>query len=244
MDSYVYCFCAISLAEIQRAGGIENSRVRLIEHNGIIAVTTDYSGCAAPSLDNVISHHRVVNSISKVTTPIPCRFGTVMSRSNLEAYIEANSPGLKVLLDRVRGCVEMALRITWSSESIASEFEDEINARSARILPQYRGPGTRFLADKLRQAAFREIVERRAQDIKNWVDDRFAALVKDTAGRLIPEAALIADIAHLVERAHVDQYRELFRSAARERTDLRFSSSGPWAPYSFAVVEKGIHLPS
>jgi hypothetical protein len=241
MDAYVYCFCAVPLSEIQRAG-VENSQVLGVEHNGITAVISDCSGGAAPSLEGVISHHRVVDSLLEVTTPIPCRFGTVLSRPGLEAYIEANRTALKHLLERVRGCIEMALRITWSSAAVTGDAENEINARSTRVLPQSGGPGARFLAEKFREAAHREIAARQAQTILDWADSRFTAVVKDRTVRLRPEAALVADIAHLIDRTRLGQYRELFCSAAAERSDLRLSISGPWAPYSFAIIDKEVHI--
>src|SRR5262249_15605844 len=157
-----------------------------------------------PSVSNLIAHNRVVNSVLKVTTPVPCRFGTMVSRRDLEAYVNTNGSAVKSLVERFHGGVGETLRVTRvaldaaveSAQNNASQFEDEIQARSIRLLPESRGPGTRFLEEKLRQAACREIANRHAQAILDWADRRFGALAKNSVARLRPGSALVADIAH------------------------------------------------
>jgi len=245
MDCYVYCFCADPAPDIQGTSGIQGSRIQCIQCDGIVAITTESAGCPDPTARNIIAHNRVVNSILKVGTPVPCRFGTVLSCRDLEAYAQAHGSAVKSLLQKFQGCVEMTLRITRNgqdagqdtAQNAASNLEDEIQARSTRLLPESRGPGTRFLEDKLRQAVREEIANRQAQAILDWAQRKFEAVAKDSVARLRPEASLVADIAHLVERARLANYHDSFRSAAKERADLRLSLSGPWAPYSFAAFD-------
>jgi hypothetical protein len=239
LDCYVYCFCEVPGFQIQHTVGMEGSPVRQIEHDGIIAVTTDCSVNLARSAQNLVAHNQMINSLLRFTTPIPCRFGTILSRRDLEVYIESNRPALGSLLEKFTGCVEMGLRIAWNPKDASGQIGPDIEARPAEVVPASEGPGTRFLAEKLRQAASQESFERLAQGILDWADSRFGATVKDTAARLRHQAGMTADIAHLVERTRLEQYRESFRAAADERTDLRLSSSGAWAPYSFAVVDAG-----
>src|SRR5262245_27637608 len=74
MDCYVYCLCAHPAPEIQGTFGIQDSRIHCIEYDGLIAVTADSSGCPDPSVANLIAHNRVVNSVLRFTTPVPCKF--------------------------------------------------------------------------------------------------------------------------------------------------------------------------
>src|SRR5262249_16800299 len=145
------------------------------------------------------------------------------------------------LLERFRGCVEMTLRIirvtgdaAQGTAREASRIDDKIRARTLR---ESGGPGTRFLEEKLRQAAHQEISNRQPQAILDFPDPRFQAVAKDSVTRLRPGAVLVADIAHLVERGRLDDYHDLFKSAATDRRDVTLSISGPWAPYSFAVFD-------
>jgi hypothetical protein len=253
MSCYIYCFCERPAPEIQQDSGVDGSPIRAVDREGIVAVIADSCGSPARSVENVIAHNRVVNSLLQFTTPIPCRFGTILSNRELEEYIAANGPELRTLMVKFRGCVEMALRITWNpeedsptdrrsppvppSDTAGSPIADEIELGSASVPLEPGGPGTRFLVEKLRQAASRDRANRRAHSILQWADSGFADLVRDRIARLRPETAMVADIAHLVERARLEQYRDLFRKMAAARADVCLSSSGAWAPYSFAVVD-------
>jgi hypothetical protein len=241
MPCYIYCFCAVPSPEMLPVVGIAGLQIQVIECDGISVVAADCSECPGPSAQNVVAHNRVVNAILRFTTPVPCRFGTVLSHRDLEHYIETNGPALKSLLERFQGCVEMSLRVTRNSEGVDVPFGADAQARSATMLPQSAGPGTRFLAEKIRESAQREIANQQAQAILNWADGLFGGAVRDRVARLRPDGVLMADVAHLVERGRLDHYRAVFASAASQRSDLGLSMSGPWAPYSFAAGDESNH---
>src|SRR5262245_21046885 len=140
MDCYIYCLCAAPAPEISGTFGIQDSQIRCIEYDGVIAVTADSSGRPDPSVPNLIAHNPLVESVLTATPPVPSRFGTVLRRRDLEAYVDANGSAVKNLLERFRGCVEMTLRITRVPQNGArdagSQFADEIQARSVRLLPE------------------------------------------------------------------------------------------------------------
>jgi hypothetical protein len=235
-DCYVYCFCSVPAPGVRGIIGIRDSQVNAVEHDGVIAITADCSRRPDPSVPNLIAHNRVVSSVLEATTPIPCRFGTVLNRSALETYVKASSDGLKALLGKVRGCIEMTLRVTAAADMAMSPFEDVTPAASG-LLPEPRGPGAQFLAEKMREANRLEIASRRAQALLDWVDSRFGALVKDSLARPNFETSVRTDVAHLVERPRLQEYHQLLGAAQTERPELRLSISGPWAPYSFAVFD-------
>src|SRR5262249_53256755 len=146
MDCYVYCFCADPAPDIQGTSGIQGSRIQCIQCDGIVAITTESAGCPDPTARNIIAHNRVVNSILKVGTPVPCRFGTVLSCRDLEAYAQAHGSAVKSLLQKFQGCVEMTLRITRNgqdagqdtAQNAASNLEDEMQTRYNLLHPLFR----------------------------------------------------------------------------------------------------------
>jgi hypothetical protein len=236
MNLYIYCFCSAPAPEVRDTIGVLDSQVNVIEYDGIVAIATDCSRLPDPSVPNLIAHNRVISSVLKATTPAPCRFGTMLGRRDLEAYISSSRDAIRSLLARVAGCVEMTLRVASIDGGSLSQCED-IQAPPG-ILPEPRGPGTRFLEEKMREASGQNIAARRTQAILDWADSRFGALVKGRVARLGVETPAVTHIGHLLERTRIEQYRELLGVAQNDRHDLRLSISGPWAPYSFAVFEK------
>src|SRR5262245_38063809 len=243
---YIYCFCEPPAPEIRRTVGIQDSEIHLIERSGIVVIAGDAAKCPDPSAENVVAHNRVVDSVLRVTTPIPCRFGTLLSPADLACYIDTNKPSVTKLLERLRGCVEMSLRLSHNDGArredgageACSQGEQEIQGRSTRMMST-RGPGAQFLEQKLRRVVRQEIAERQVRATLDWVHSRFGQLPKDRVFRLRPEANPFAEIAHLIDRADLDHYNELARIATTGRGDLRLSTSGPWAPYSFTVIGDG-----
>jgi hypothetical protein len=232
----VYCFCSAPAPDVGHISGIEDSGVRAIEYEGVIAIAGDCSRRPEMSIHNVVAHNRVVSSILEATTPIPCRFGTTLSRQDLEIYLESRGEAVKALLRKFQGCVEMTLGVASSSEASTGAPDGIIHSPPDLSSPTLRGPGTRFLEQKMRESNQQKLASQHAQGILAWTDSRFGALVRDRVARPNPERSLVTRVAHLLERARLQRYHELLAVAQSDRPDLRLSISGPWAPYSFAVL--------
>jgi len=236
-DCYVYCFCSAPAPDVGNVTGIGDSEVCAIEYKGIIAITAHCSRPPEPSIPNVVAHNRVVDSILKSTTPLPCRFGTTLSLQDLEIYVKTRGEAVKALLSRFEGCVEMTLRIALAAIASAGPFEDATRAVPDHLPLEPSGPGARFLEEKIRESNRQRRANRQAQAIQDWADGRFRALVRDSVRRPNPDTTLAAHIAHLVDRPRLRHYRGLLATAQSERPDLQLTISGPWAPYSFAILD-------
>ncbi|HKF55041.1 MAG TPA: GvpL/GvpF family gas vesicle protein [Blastocatellia bacterium] len=237
---HVYCFCSAPAPEVSHISGIEDSGVRAIQHEGVIAIAGDCSRPPEMSIHNVVAHNRVVSSILEATTPIPCRFGTTLSRRDLEIYIESRGEAVKALLRKFQGCVEMTLRIASIADASTGAPDGITHSPPDLSSPALRGPGTRFLEQKMRESSQQRLASQHAQALLAWTDSQFGALVRDRVARPNPERSLVARVAHLLERARLQRYQELIAVAQCDRPDLRLSVSGPWAPYSFAVLGESI----
>jgi len=237
-NCYVYCFCSGPAPEDGSLVGIGDSKVRTIQYDGVVAIVSDCYRPPEPSIPNAVAHNRVVSSILEATTPLPCRFGTTLSQRDLEIYVASRSDDVKALLGRFQGCVEMTLRIAFSAEVPAGPFEDITRALPGDLLPEPRGPGARFLEEKMREANQQKLANQQAQAVLDWVDDRFTRLVRDSVTRRYAETTLPGHIAHLLDRGRLREYHELLTAAQSDRPDLQLTISGPWAPYSFAILDK------
>jgi hypothetical protein len=232
MKLYVYCLSDDVLAgAIEGCAGVAGARLRLRSCGAITAIVSE-TGCehVAVTRENALAHDRVIRSLLGETTPLPFRFGTVVTPDELEGYVEARKAEIESLLDRVRGAVEMGVKIIWDKEIARRTIEES----GDDCVPG--GPGAAFLFAKRRELEAGEALKSRAEGIAGWMQNQLNSVVRDTIVSVRPSGALVIDAAHLVERARIGEYRERLKRIRQERSDLRFLTSGAWPPYSFARI--------
>jgi gas vesicle protein GvpL/GvpF len=228
MKLYAYCLADdIDVLE-DPAPGISGTPVRLLKTEGFSVLASDLDAdMVQVTPENALAHAAVVRSILDRTTPLPFRFGTLVTEQQLVSYLSARKRALETKLAEVRGCVEMSVKIIRPSSAPESEANDQTN----------QGAGTSFLAQKRREILGGEQSAADASTISAWLHDQISGLIREEQVTLRPTEKLVLTAAHLVERAKVKKYRENMAEACQSRPDLHFLSSGPWPPYSFANIE-------
>ena len=236
MDLYAYCLAeVVDATEIESVVGVAGKAPHLITYDRITAVTSEFAGKRVEvTRENVYSHERVIDLVTAQTSPLPFRFGTLVSAMQLNKYVESNQRSLLGLLARVRGSVEMSVKVICQPEPSDREA---IERETITIVEGGLGTGARFLAAKRREIAQGEIIKGRAGEVATWLAVNLGGTVRESVVRLHPSAGLAVAAAHLVERARLDEYRERLSAARRERPDLYFLTSGPWPPYSFVDLD-------
>jgi gas vesicle protein GvpL/GvpF len=252
MSLYVYCICDESEAEaFDGAVGLGGASARVMKFGRVAAVVGEVEDGArvAATVENVSAHNRVCSHALAVVTPLPARFGTLLAEARLAEYVAANETALVAALARVRGCVEMGVKIrdgeakakgnkqqaTEGSDegsddgAMAGLVDGEAGDEVARV-----GSGTAFLLAKRREILGDESLKSRAEELAAWLDRSVYGVVRESAVRLRPSESLVVSAAHLVERGRVVEYKERVRVLGDERAGLQFLTSGPWPPYSFS----------
>ncbi|HZM99384.1 MAG TPA: GvpL/GvpF family gas vesicle protein [Pyrinomonadaceae bacterium] len=228
MKLYAYCLADdIDVLE-EPASGISGTPVRLLKTEGFSVLVSDLDADVVQvTRENALAHAAVVRSILDRTTPLPFRFGTLVTEQQLVNYLSARKPALETKLAEVRGCVEMSVKIIREPAAHESEPDENIN----------QGAGTSFLAQKRREILGGEQSAAQATTISTWLHEQISSLIRAEQVTLRPTEKLVLAAAHLVERAKVKKYRENMAEACQSRPDLHFLLSGPWPPYSFANIE-------
>ena len=232
MRLYLYCLVDddITMEKLAFTGereGISGSLVTVYVVNDFTLLVSDFAGTAVPvTRENVLRHAAVVGSFLTETTPIPFRFGTLATKEELDNYLDARRDALKAKLERVRGCVEMSVKIIWDRP-----WTEEPPVKEADK------PGTAFLAEKRRELLGSEARATEAKQIADWLEERLRDVVRERTVQTNTTEKLLVTAAHLVERGSVEQYREAVKNATLERPELHFLASGPWPPYSFANID-------
>jgi hypothetical protein len=237
MNLYAYCLSdEVTASTVESEIGLASAPLHLIRCGEISAVVSDFDeDQAIVTRENVLAHERVVRRVLVETTPLPFRFGTVVSESELQSYVNSQQTSLRAQLARVRGCVEMSVKVIWNKD--AFEHEDErpntrAEAESGAGQP-VKGSGTAFLLAKRREILGDEMLKRRAEELAAWLAGCLEDVVREARISLQPAEMLFLSASHLVERARLDEYRKALKRARRARTELHFLTSGAWPPYSF-----------
>jgi Gas vesicle synthesis protein GvpL/GvpF len=237
MKLYAYCLSdEVAARTVESEIGLAGAKPRLIWCKEIAAVVSEFDDeKAAVTRENVLAHERIVRRVLVETTPLPFRFGTIVSEARLQSYLNSQHASLRAQLARVRGCVEMSVKVIWKPEAIRHEDENldaqvEIVGEAGQTT---RGSGTAFLAAKRREILGDETLKARAEELSAWLASCLGDAVRESVVSLQPSESLVLSAAHLVERARLDEYREALRQARRERSELHFLTSGAWPPYSF-----------
>jgi hypothetical protein len=254
MKLYAYCLCEGTEAErlsgaagLGGAVGVGGAPPRVLPAAGAAAVVGDYAGGrVAVGRENLLAHNRVNARVLALTTPLPFRFGTLVTPEQLEEYVRANGEAIREALARVRGCVEMGVKVMSDpAASGAGESEGEVelagadggaeagaDADGARTVRA--GAGAAYLAARRRALLGDERLRRVADEVARQLAGAVGGAARDSSVRVNAGGALFVRAAHLVERGQVAEYRSRLREFGERRPDLRLLTSGPWPPYSFA----------
>jgi len=217
MSLYVYCLMENSELSTPCVPGIQDRIPHFIKVEEFLVLACDFSGSdLQPTKEMVLAHERVVESFLDTSTLLPFRFGSVVSEAGLREFIQANAATLGADLDKVRGCVEMGLKVM--SPAGSTSISDVEAAER---------PGTTFLKAKLGLLQVQK-------EVAGWVGAAVAGIVRQSDVSMISGAGQpIVRIAHLVLRYHLDEYKSHIDTLVQQRTDCGFLRSGPWPPYSF-----------
>ncbi|HZB46240.1 MAG TPA: GvpL/GvpF family gas vesicle protein [Pyrinomonadaceae bacterium] len=252
MKLYAYCVCdGAEAAAFEGECGVSGAVAKLVECGGGLAAFVselDEGRPVAVTPENVRAHNRVNARLLPHTTPLPFRFGTLITEARLKSYVTANEEALREALARVGGCVEMGVKIMWGAGAVGHEAADADEAAvddeadggvttTPLTVANQAGRGTAFLLAKRREILGGDEARARAEETAALLAARVGEVVRDSRVRVLPSRALLVRAAHLVERARLEEYRARVRALEAERAGgLSFLTSGAWPPYSFSEI--------
>jgi hypothetical protein len=239
MKIYAYCLSdEITSDALESVSGVHGAATRLIEYEAIRAVVSDFdSERAEVTRENAFLHDGVIRRILGRTTPLPFRFGTVVDHEQLESYITNHRASLLAQLARVRGSVEMSVKIIWNAEAVKQTGVEMAERLRDKNRDEALGPGAGFLQAKRREMVGYAALKSRAEELAVWLGERLGDTVREVIMRALPTPAMAVAASHLVERARVKDYNARLAKSREERGDLRFLTSGAWPPYSFCNLD-------
>ena len=191
--------------------GIDGAEVQTSARAGLNAVWSVHSDDAElmPTPAALWEHEAVVDELLATGAVLPLRFGTTLRDADaVRDLLHRERRRFRTLLDRVRGHVELAVRVALP-ESDGETPGDGAGYLRARVASQ-----------REREAAAQLVLAPL---------DRLA-----TASSHRPDRAAVLRASYLVRPAEVERFAAALRGLQDAYPHLTVSCTGPWAPYSFA----------
>lgn len=225
MPTYLYCIIPAGYDPPDASRrGVDAAPVRELRTSGLAAWVSHVPDLVVvPSVSRARAHDDVVRDAMARATPVPARFGQVLAGdTEVAGLLDERRGSLLESLERVRGCVEMTVRVLLAGHGAAPG-------------PAPRESGSAYL---------RWVRER--QQVQQAVSDQ-AEFLRRGLARVVEEAGVVREIrwatvapgarsleaAHLVPRALIARHREVVRTTVERDHHMKVMLSGPWAPYTF-----------
>jgi len=190
---------------------LPDGRLRAVAAGELAAV------CAPASDEEVTAdalwrHEGVVEALMRDRDLLPVRYGTRLESEEAAARaVEERGGELSAALDRIRGAVELSVRVL---------------AEHSPPAPQEGVSGAEYLQAKALQAAESRAAERAVHEPLSGVA---RASVKSS-----PRPGEMLRAAYLVDRGSLESFVALVARLEQADPALRIVCTGPWPPYSFA----------
>ena len=192
----------------------EVTGLRLVPVEGLAAVCTP-AGEAELSAEELWRHEEVVEALMADRDLLPVRYGTRLENEAAVARaVEERRDELAAALDRVRGAVELSIRVV------------PAKGAPAPVEPAETTSGVDYLRIKARAEAGRDEAARA-------LHEPLAALAR-ASSESRPRAPELFRAAYLVERDGVDSFVAVVARLQDANPALAILCTGPWPPYSFA----------
>jgi hypothetical protein len=224
------------------ANGIDGRRPELISANGITCVVSENaSDHLRPERRYLAVHRDILNWLmARSSAVLPVRFGTMAdSESGVRALLSRNHADLVRQLGRVRGKVEMGLRVTWDVPNIFEffvEHKPELRAERDRLFAR-RGETDRDERIELGRM-FERLLEEERDAFTGGVEEVLTNCCAEIKHNQPRNEREVMNLACLIERDSQPQFEtHVLEAAQRFDNNYAFDYNGPWSPHSFVELD-------
>lgn len=238
-----YLYAVLDGAENKEYGpfGIDGTLVYVISAAGLTAVVSDVpNGNIRPERRKLAAHHDVLQRLFQEHTLLPMSFGIIADDTPaIRRILTLNHDALAEQLRRVRGKMEMGLRVLWDVPNIFEYIvgtHPELRALRDHL---FRPPSVSPSQDDLIELGrtFDRIItaERAAttEKVMGVLHDHCAEFQENKPRNDLE----IMNLACLIRRDAQKDFEEgVFEAAKLFDNHFAFDFNGPWPPHNFAAL--------
>lgn len=231
--------------------GITGSQVRLVRSGELAAIVSSVDAeefgeeALRKNLEDLQwleriarGHNQVVAGLAARASVAPLGLATIyFNDDRVRATLAEQADVFVEVLDRISG------RAEWGVKAYADLNNPALQAKPATDLEDQETPGAAYLRELRERRESRVNAEQMALELAGEVHAELAALAH--ASRVHPpqnrqlaayEGLMVLNCSYLVDDTAADEFASAVRSAADKRPALKVELTGPWPPYSFAVL--------
>jgi Gas vesicle synthesis protein GvpL/GvpF len=209
--------------------GLDDAPVHAISSGGVTAFASEHADLELAAKASALwKHENVVEKLMDEATVLPMRFGSKLPDvAAVRAMLVERGAELSTALERVRGAVELGLRVLGERAADGSPPRATVATSASTARP---GPGTTYLLQRLeRSQEVETLVER--------VHEPLAALARASRRRRLDGSRFLLTGAYLVERDLVETFRSRVEELDAENP-VSIVCTGPWPPYGFSSLDE------
>ena len=208
--------------------GVSGNQVFLYPASDLAVIVSEHNPQESLSHQSGVDHARVIADCFQHSTVLPFRFGTIFSDDeSLRKSIRSNQRQFLGNIDKLRGKAEMHLKI-FVEDCCVKEFARDPERRQAS-----ETAGRGYLTNLRETASRARERQTRARAVSFQMHRLFMPMDEEVSCRLTENGKMLLDIAHLIDRKHVERYLNKFNSTSATMRDCHMQLSGPWPPYHF-----------
>ncbi|MDP3046405.1 MAG: GvpL/GvpF family gas vesicle protein [Chloroflexota bacterium] len=209
-----------------------------LAYRDIAAVISPLTVSEVPATEaNLWRHEAVVESLMADRTVLPVRFGTVLAdETAVRSFLAARYAGFVAGLQRVRGRVELGLRVLWEIADSEWQMADRNHQPSAIGHQPSAISGREYLLARLEEEHRTQAQRQRAEALAAALHAPLSRLAAENIQQVLVTPSLLLKAAYLVERGRVTSFQQETEALSAAYPSLHFVCTGPWPAYSFVTA--------
>ncbi|HMB94081.1 MAG TPA: GvpL/GvpF family gas vesicle protein [Rhodothermales bacterium] len=232
---YLYAICDQHASLPASVRGVDLAPVTTLCHQGISAVVSETDQPDfAPAPQRLWQHERVVESLMTKHAVLPARFATVFESAN-EVLHQLQVQQYQYLeeLERVRGCVELGLRVLRMVEPPVVPAETENDGIPHPDLLASEKNGHTFEIARKAAEMQRDALRRRDESLGEILNRSLVAHASEYQAHVESQTGTVLKASYLVERSRLSEMQAVVHRLRETYKNLHFLCTGPWPPYHF-----------
>jgi len=231
MMIYVYAIIDRPTIPVPDIPGLEGTALDTLPYRDIGAVVSLSTMSKVPPIEaNLWQHETAVEALMTDHSVLPVRFGTMFpDEAAVQAELSTHYTEFTAGLKRVRGYVELGLRVLWDNDSDLPLTPDQ------QLLPS-PGSGRAYMLARLEEECKLQVRRERANALAEDIHTPLARLAAETTRQTLITPRLLLTAAYLVKREQVAAFRQEVEMLNSTYPRVRLLCTGPWPPFSFVAV--------
>ncbi|HEX8199337.1 MAG TPA: GvpL/GvpF family gas vesicle protein [Isosphaeraceae bacterium] len=239
---YLYAIIDAGEARMDFAfSGLEGARVYALGDGRVAAVVSDLPNQKLrPERRRLAAHHEVLKRLMPEHVVLPMAFGLIAEGTEaVRRLLRLNGEAFTAQIERVRGRVEMGLRVSWDVPNIFDHLiasHPHLGALRDHIFRGGRRPSQEEkielgrLFDQILTDDRAEVVERITHALRPYCRE-----IKENRPRNEREIANLACLVDLTRQKEFEQ--GVIDAAGYFDISYAFDFNGPWPPHNFVDID-------